>query len=374
MTVSGFLERVRESVVGVRAGTGLGTGWIALENGLVVTNVHVVGYAERVTVRADGSSDTPALVVYADTKLDIAFLMPEAPLGRPAIPLAASAQAVQGQPVVAVGHPFGFTFTVTEGILSATSREVAGVTYLQTDAALNPGNSGGPLVDRDGRVLGVNTFGVARAQNLGFAVPVHLFEGRLPVFGGDRSSVMRMRARYLCIECEAAYEVNDERCLHCGAAVAYGGSSGLLGHAKGYADASRSVTRLIEGMGFVPNQVWVARGLWRLPQDGGGNVTVRLDENGQYVSFASRLAKLPKTDHEPLYRFLLTLNDRTSGPSCTSLSGQVITLSFREPTAFMVEAEVAAELGLLLAMSAELSVILQNKFGATPPPPEDDDR
>jgi hypothetical protein len=184
---------------------------------------------------------------------------------------------------------------------------------------------------------------------------------------------MSMRARYLCIECEAAYEVNDERCLHCGAAVPYSGSRGLLGYAKGYADASRTVTRLIERMGFVPNQVWVARGLWRLPHDGGGNVTVRLDENGDYVSFASRLAKLPKAEHEALYRFLLTLNDRTSGPCCTSLSGQVITLSFSEPTAFMVEAEVAVELGLLLAMSAEVSAILQNRFGATAPPPEDGD-
>jgi serine protease Do len=373
MSAAGFFERVRASVVGVRAGTGLGTGWIAMENGLVVTNVHVVGYAQRVAVRADGGSDVAARVVYADTKLDIAFLVPEVPLHRPALPLAASAQAVQGQPVIAVGHPFGLSFTVTQGVLSATSRMVDGVPYLQTDAALNPGNSGGPLVDREGRVLGVNKFVFARAQSLGFAVPVHLFEGRLPAFGGDRSSLAGMRARYLCVECEAPFDVNDERCLRCGAAVPYAGSTEVLGYPKSYADAARAVTRLIERMGFLPNQVWDGRGRWRLANDGGSSVTVRLDVEGRYVSFVSRIAKLPQTDHEPLYRFLLTLNDLTSGPCCASLSDDVVTLSFSEPTAFMVEAEVAAELGLLLAMSSEVSVLLQQKFGASPAPAEDDE-
>lgn len=367
--MSEFWDRVRASVVGVRAGGSFGTGWVALPNGLVVTNVHVVGYDARVALQSEGGVELPARVVHADTKRDIAFVMPIGTLGVPALPLGPSAEARPGQPVVAIGHPLGLAFTVTQGILSAVGRDVRGVPYLQTDAALNPGNSGGPLIDREARVIGVNTWIRSGGQNLGFAVPVHLFQHELQRFAGPVGQVTAMTPVYRCIECDAPYQTTDDRCLKCGAPVPFAsGAAGAILWSLSFAQAERSVANMIARLGYVPNQVWVDKGTWRLPQPS-GEVWVHLDQSGDYVSFAARLVKVPPTGHEALFRFLLTVNDRTSGPCRLSLEGEVITLSFAEPTIFLNQEEVLAEMSMLLGMSEELRGVLSRAYGAPPPRP-----
>lgn len=360
-------EKVRASVVGVRAGLIRGTGWVALPNGLIVTNGHVVGYNARVVVHPEsGPRDIPAKVVYIDTRLDIAFLMPLFPLEIPPLPSARAAEAVPGQTVVAIGHPLGLAFTVTQGILSA-HRTLWGVAYLQTDAAINAGNSGGPLLDVEGRVLGVNTMVRRDGQNLSFAVPVDSFRQDLDRHGGAVASVLALNPVYRCTECRVSYEPRDDRCLVCGAPIPYAGDLGDLATTQAFVQAERVVQDMIVRLGFLPPQVRVAKGVWRLSRDP-VEVWIHLNENGEYVDFESRLCKLPRVGQEPFFRFLLTLNDKTSGPCRISLRYDVVTLSFAEPTAFLNQDEVGASVGLLLAMSAELRDILQKTYGAPPPP------
>jgi serine protease Do len=361
-----FSDGIKNSIIGIKAGAGFGTGWVALANGLVVTNVHVVGYHGRVLAVDD--KDFEAKVVYADTRRDIAFVMPAMPLGLPPLVLADSRQAVAGQRVVAIGHPMGLAFTVTQGILSATDRIVGGVPYLQTDAALNPGNSGGPLLDEQGRVLGVNTWIRRDGQSLGFAVPVHLFQKELARYAGPPAQVLAMSAAYRCVECDTPYDAQDDRCLACGAAVPFSGGRGVVLYDQAYAYAERAVMGMIGRLGFAPNEVRIEKGLWRLPR-GGTEVWVRLSEDGRDVGFYSRLVRVPRAGQEAFFRFLLTLNDKTSGPCCVALNGDVVTLSISEPTAFLNQAEVAADVSLLLAMSEELSGRLQRAYGALPAPP-----
>jgi S1-C subfamily serine protease len=165
-------------------GTATGSGFVIDEDGHIVTNAHVVDGAEsvQVTLGEDGES-FDADVVGADPSTDIAVLQVDAPDDQlHPLTLGDSGSVEVGDPVVAIGNPFGLDRTVTAGIVSALQREIRspnGFTIndvIQTDAPINPGNSGGPLLDANGRVIGVNSQIEASGGNgnvgIGFAVPI----------------------------------------------------------------------------------------------------------------------------------------------------------------------------------------------------------
>jgi len=162
--------------------TGVGSGVIVTKDGYILTNNHVVENADEVKVQIGTSGDEfPAKVIGADPKSDIAVLKIEAKdRSFPALPAADSSNVEVGDLVLAVGNPFGLGQTVTMGIVSATGRATLGLDYedfIQTDAAINMGNSGGALVDAQGRLVGINTAILSRSggnQGIGFAVPINL--------------------------------------------------------------------------------------------------------------------------------------------------------------------------------------------------------
>jgi serine protease Do len=161
---------------------GLGSGVIVTKDGYILTNNHVVENADEVKVQVGEEGDEfTAKVVGTDPKTDIALLKIDAKdKSLPALMAADSAQVQVGDVVLAVGNPFGIGQTVTMGIVSATGRATLGLEYedfIQTDAAINMGNSGGALVDAQGRLVGINTAILSRSggnQGIGFAVPVNL--------------------------------------------------------------------------------------------------------------------------------------------------------------------------------------------------------
>jgi S1-C subfamily serine protease len=156
-----------------------GSGFIISTDGLLITNNHVAGDCEKITITLqDGRSYQP-VVVGLDPYSDLAVLKIDAE-GLKALSFGDSDKLMVGQLAIAVGNPFGFNYTVTAGVVSAlgrTLRSEAGRmidNIIQTDAALNPGNSGGPLVNSKGEVIGVNTAIIAMAQGLCFAVSSNL--------------------------------------------------------------------------------------------------------------------------------------------------------------------------------------------------------
>jgi serine protease Do len=156
---------------------GQGTGFIVGADGYIVTNNHVVGGAEELTVRLHDGREYEATVVGTDAESDVAVVRIGAS-GLDAVAFGESDGLEVGEWVIAVGSPFGLEQTVTAGIVSATSRTGMGLAtfehFIQTDAAINPGNSGGPLVNLRGEVIGVNTAITTRSggyQGIGFAIP-----------------------------------------------------------------------------------------------------------------------------------------------------------------------------------------------------------
>jgi S1-C subfamily serine protease len=174
-------------------GTATGSGFVVDKDGYIITNAHVVEGAERVGVRFDEDGDTvDADVKGIDADTDVAVLKvdPDDAKLQP-LPLGDSKTADVGDPVVAIGNPFGLQRTVTTGIVSALQREIRAPSgfqidnVIQTDASINPGNSGGPLLDADGRVIGINSQiatggGGEGSVGIGFAVPINTAKNLLP--------------------------------------------------------------------------------------------------------------------------------------------------------------------------------------------------
>jgi S1-C subfamily serine protease len=173
-------------------GTATGSGFVVDKNGTIVTNAHVVDGASKVTVSlSEGGDAIDAKVEGIDNDSDVAVLKID-PSGKDltVLPLGDSSKAQVGDPVVAIGNPFGLQRTVTTGIVSGLQRQVDAPSgfpitdVIQTDAAINPGNSGGPLINARGQVIGINsqiqTGGGNGSVGIGFAVPINTVKQLLP--------------------------------------------------------------------------------------------------------------------------------------------------------------------------------------------------
>jgi serine protease Do len=162
----------------------LGSGFVISEDGLILTNNHVIDKATEIKVKIESGKEYNAKVIGKDPKTDLGLIQVKPDVDFPkSIHLGDSDAMRVGDWVMAVGNPFGLGQTVTTGIISAKGRIIGAGPYddfLQTDAAINPGNSGGPLFNMKGEVIGINTAIIAQGQNIGFAIPVNVAKELLP--------------------------------------------------------------------------------------------------------------------------------------------------------------------------------------------------
>jgi len=183
-----LIPRVIPSVVSIKSDKGLGSGFVFSPDGLIMTNRHVISGSgvSKYQITADNGSKTEATLVYVDKKLDFALLKPDSKVAAPPIPICYIAYPKPGQDVIAIGSPDGIAGTVSKGVVSAVRKPVDQLKGLapetallvQHDAAISPGNSGGPLVNARGELLGINTYGLSQTgdgrimQNVNFAISI----------------------------------------------------------------------------------------------------------------------------------------------------------------------------------------------------------
>ena len=189
--VIGALDRVAPAVTfievehgaspsrGRRSTRGTGSGFLFTPDGYLLTNSHVVHGADRISVRLNDDARFAADVVGNDPDSDLAVLRIGSAAALPYVQFGDSSRVRVGQVAIAIGNPLGYSKTVTTGVISALGRTLRATSgrlmhdVMQTDAALNPGNSGGPLVDSKGRVIGVNTAMIPEAQAICFATGIN---------------------------------------------------------------------------------------------------------------------------------------------------------------------------------------------------------
>ena len=230
--VVSVVDAVGPTVVGVRTkradgrrGEGAGSGIILASDGYILTNSHVVHGAGELEVSLTDGRRLPASLTGDDPASDLAVIRAGGG-GLPSARFGESARLRAGQLVIAIGNPFGFQSTVSAGVVSALGRSLRSTTgrlidnIIQTDVALNPGNSGGPLVDSRGLVIGINTAIFAMAQGIGFAIPIDTATWVIPQlmahgrvrrpylgFGGQSRPLDRRIARALGIANRRGIEV-----------------------------------------------------------------------------------------------------------------------------------------------------------------------
>jgi serine protease Do len=275
----------------------VGSGVVIHPSGYIVTNHHVIAQVSKVVVTTSDGASYEGRFVASLPKLDLALVKvePEEPLA--AVRLGSSADIMIGETVVAVGNPFGYQNTVTQGIVSATDREIthrARRVYgglIQTDAAINPGSSGGALVNIHGELVGINTAIRAGAEGIGFAIPADGLREALP-------ELLNPRRKRIEMGMTLDERSDDGRRAVVVAAVSKEGPAAEAGVEAGDAIESVDGERVI---GLVDVMV-------RLREHAAGDeVALAIDRAGERVTAKVRLAEIPKPDGAKLSRAKLGL-------------------------------------------------------------------
>ncbi len=313
------IERYRNIIIQIATPYSTGTGFLLREAGVIVTNDHVVQGNREVVVDGILLPRQMAQVVFSDPRYDLAFIAAPAVPDVPAAPLSTNNKVAVGDAVVAIGHPFGLKFTATQGIVSGTEHIQGNLPYIQHDAALNPGNSGGPLVNQLGEVIGVNTFIVNEGESMGFSLPVRYLAESLALWKQGKGQV---GAR--CQHCgQAVFEgaEQDSYCPNCGAQIE------LPSEAELYEPAgiARTIEEILGKCGHDTRLARRGPNVWEV-RNGSASIFLSYYEPNGLIAGDAILCDLPATNIQPVYEFLLRQNHEMETLSF-SVQGQEIVLS-----------------------------------------------
>jgi len=301
-----IIEQYRNVVIQIATPYSTGTGFFLKEHKLIVTNEHLIRDNAQVLITGDSFSKTIVKVLFVDQRLDLAFLeAPDVP-DIPEVELGDSDEMHSGEQILVLGHPFGLRYASTQGIISNTTHEKDGVTFFQHDAALNPGNSGGPLIRKDGKIMGVNTFVIRDGENIGFSLPANYLRDTLAAYR-DRHGSIGVR----CPSCSnLVFEDTIERtyCPHCGSKVQ------LPNQVEEYepVGVAKTIEEMLTELG---QEVGLARrgpNNWEIIE-GSAKINISYYEKTGLITGDAYLVTLPKSDIKQLYEFLLRQNYLTEG-------------------------------------------------------------
>jgi hypothetical protein len=208
-------EHLKEAVFKINTSSGSGSGFYLDVPGIFVTNYHVVEGNKTVAVENQLQDRHAAKVVYVNPDVDIAFLKTENYHPAGAIHSGKLREVKTRDKVYVLGFPFGLPFTITEGIISNERQIIEGKNFIQTDAAVNPGNSGGPVVNAEGEWIGVTTSKFSEADNVGFAIPAKIVTEELESFAANATDAYSVK----CNSCKSLIFEKTDFCPNCGADI-----------------------------------------------------------------------------------------------------------------------------------------------------------
>ncbi len=325
VTMKHIIDTYKDIVIQIATHYSTGTGFCLQAQKIIVTNEHVVRGNSEVIVQSTFFPKQLTTVVYSDIKYDIALLaLPfDDSQGVPDVSLHSDTDTMmdEGDIVVSVGHPFGLEYAATQGIISNLRHRRNEISYIQHDAALNPGNSGGPLLNEKGDIIGINTFVIREGQNMGFALPAQYVNDTIEAYlRGDKKRATR------CPACRiSVYEDTIQQkkyCPNCGTTIE------LPQKEETFAPAGipKTIEDVLTKMGYNVRLARVGPQSWRL-QKGSANITVSYYEKKGIILCEALLALLPQQNIAAIYEYLLKQNyflERFT----FSTEGQNIVLSF----------------------------------------------
>ncbi|MCC6643727.1 trypsin-like peptidase domain-containing protein [Candidatus Peregrinibacteria bacterium] len=316
MDITTDLKALSRAVVKISTAAGSGSGFYLKDRGIIVTNYHVISGFMRVGLETQNKDRFPAKVVFINPTYDLAFLLPEGPLDLPSLTVQSVENIQSMEPVSVLGFPFGMPFTITNGIISSADQLLDGKRYIQTDAAVNPGNSGGPMVNSRGEVIGVTTCKFNNADNVGFAVPANQLLDELNSFAENKE----MKYSFKCVSCNHLIFDKIEYCPNCGMEVDV---------AKYFAEPQVSpialfVEKAIEGMQVDPVIARSGQDFWEFHK---GSALIRIFiMRNYYLCATSPLVKLPKDKIEEFYKYIL---GQPHAPFYLGINNNLVYLSYR---------------------------------------------
>ena len=298
-----FTQKIEDAVVRIQNPWGLGTGFCLNKYNLIVTNRHVVQGCRKVVINSEKFKKRTAPVLYVDPLYDLAFIeKPEGTIFADLELAPADYVLNDGDPIMAVGHPFGLKYTNTKGIISKAARKQNGIDYIQTDAAINPGNSGGPLINQEGNVVGVNTFIMASGQNLGFALPWTYLQKAIDEFQNS-GRVYSVRC-HSCSNLVTENQFQNGFCPFCGVQM---DEEDFKGKDLILCDTSKLVEEILKKLGYNIDLIRNGKDSWEI-NDNGISIRINYIPENEYVVADSTLCTLSKTDIACVYAYMLREN------------------------------------------------------------------
>jgi serine protease Do len=356
-----IIEQFHPGIIQIATQTATGTGFYLKEYDLIVTNEHVVQQNAEVTIAGKTFEKAFSRVLYTDRKHDLAFLQPPPGADLPELSLGRYEALKDGDEVLAIGHPYGFNYTATQGVISRVERIREGLKYIQIDAAINPGNSGGPLVNSSGEIIGVNTFRVLGGDNLGFALPVTYLRAALNLYAPYKGTPGTR-----CHSCESLVLPSNidssKYCPACGTEVALPQPPEQEPEPVGMA---KVIEEILRELGKDSRLARDGVNRWEV-REGSARIRITYNPENYFVVGDAFLCQLPgdPANIKALYHFLLKENYKLQS-LVLSTSNQNIVLS-----CIMYDMDMTKESGIvtlnnLFKQADYYDDLLKTEFGCT---------
>jgi Trypsin-like serine proteases, typically periplasmic, contain C-terminal PDZ domain len=346
-------KNIYNAIYKVNHAGGTGSCFYLKEHNVFVTNYHVVSGFKKLAIQDNDKNLFLVDVILVNPSLDIALLSAEGDFSNlPEIKIAKSGEVAIGQKLNVAGYPFGMPFTVTEGTVSSPKQLIKSKYYIQTDAAVNPGNSGGPMFNEESELVAITASKITDADNMGFGIPVAALEKVIQSI----SELDKAKYNVQCSSCEALIS-EDEYCPSCGEKLPEN-----IFQEQTLTNFAAYCEKAIEAMGINPILARVGYEAWKFHK---GSSEIRMFVyDRSYLFCTSPINILPKKDLEPVLKYLLS---GVVKPYQLGLEDNQIYISYRVHISDILSDKFAEEIGhnvTNLAFKADdLDNYLSDTFG-----------